>query len=74
MGYPVIYSLECPTKHRMVIQWYIPWDTPWDSIEVSPCPALTSGSYNCGLPVFSCLVLDGLTSFSVFGAGTETRT
>jgi hypothetical protein len=51
-----------------------PMGHAFNRIEVSPCPALTSGSYNCGLPVFSCLVLDGLTSFSVFGAGTETRT
>ena len=35
-------------------------------------PALTSGTYICCLHLFSCLVLDGLTSFNVFGAGTET--
>jgi hypothetical protein len=68
-----------PTGHRMGIQWYIPWDTPWDSRGDLPCPVLTSGSYIGGLPFFSCLVLDGLTSGAghpgiVFGAGTETRT
>jgi hypothetical protein len=36
-----------------------------DTVASAGRPALVSGSYIWGLPWFSCLVLDGLTSFSV---------
>ncbi len=41
-----------------------------DNVASAGRPALTSGSYIRGLPLFSCLVLDGLTSFSVFISST----
>ena len=66
MAYPMGQCMGYLTGHRMGIQWYIPRDTPWDSRGDFPCPALTPGSYICGLLLFSCLVLDGLTSFNVF--------
>jgi hypothetical protein len=59
------------TGHRMGIQSYIRWVTPWASRVDFPCPALTPASYICGLFLFSCLVLHGLTSFSLVISSTR---